>query len=81
MTTTTLLTRIALDDALVDEDHAEECGFLDPLDRITCPCTGGGSTSAATATCMSARSAGTGGAARANGRWRWRSTRCSARSP
>ncbi|OXM72380.1 MULTISPECIES: hypothetical protein [Amycolatopsis] len=37
MTTTTLLSRIALDDALVAEDHAEESGFLDPLDRITCP--------------------------------------------
>jgi hypothetical protein len=27
----------ALADALVAEDHAEEVGFLDPLDRITCP--------------------------------------------
>ena len=37
MTTTSLLTRTALADALVAEDHAEETGFLDPLDRITCP--------------------------------------------
>jgi hypothetical protein len=27
----------ALVDALVAEDQAEEVGFLDPLDRITCP--------------------------------------------
>jgi hypothetical protein len=27
----------ALADALVAEDHAEEIGFLDALDRITCP--------------------------------------------
>lgn len=27
----------ALADALVAEDHAEEAGFLDALDRITCP--------------------------------------------
>lgn len=37
MTTTTLLTRIALADALAAEDHAEDTGILDPLDRITCP--------------------------------------------
>lgn len=34
---TDLLTRSTLADALVAEDHAEETGFLDPLDRITCP--------------------------------------------
>ena len=27
----------ALADALLAEDYAEENGFLDPLDRITCP--------------------------------------------
>ena len=27
----------ALADALTAEDHAEELGLLDPLDRITCP--------------------------------------------
>src|SRR5262245_19094365 len=27
----------ALADALIAEDHAEEIGFLDALDRITCP--------------------------------------------
>jgi hypothetical protein len=34
---TTLLIRIALADALVAEDNAEASGFLDALDRITCP--------------------------------------------
>jgi hypothetical protein len=35
--TTTLDTRNALADALMAEDSAEETGWLDPLDRITCP--------------------------------------------
>jgi hypothetical protein len=40
MTTTLRITTTsveALADALIAEDHAEEVGFLDALDRITCP--------------------------------------------
>jgi hypothetical protein len=37
MTVTTMMTRSALADALVAEDNAEDNGWLDPLDRITCP--------------------------------------------
>lgn len=34
---TTLLTRVALAGALLAEDNAEDHGFLDAFDRITCP--------------------------------------------
>lgn len=36
-TITTLVTRDALADALQAEDHAEDNGWLDGLDRMTCP--------------------------------------------
>lgn len=37
MTTTLNPTRTPLADALVAEDEAEDTGWLDPLDRLTCP--------------------------------------------
>ncbi|MBB4904332.1 hypothetical protein [Actinophytocola algeriensis] len=37
MATITLMTRTALADALLAEDNAEDNGWLDALDRMTCP--------------------------------------------
>lgn len=37
MATITLMTRTALADALLAEDNAEDNGWLDGLDRMTCP--------------------------------------------
>jgi hypothetical protein len=37
MTVTTMMTRNALADALAAEDNAEDNGWLDPIDRMTCP--------------------------------------------